>query len=388
MILYKYNDWKRGNEQCFTSKVGFGPRGEYYHYVMVEDGKIVGFGDEQGNYAGGLYASPLFNTDRFLKEKEILRDSFPELYEKIKDIPLAKVYKPANKAIYRPKGKAGEYAAWACNFYTGCSNDCQYCYCKKGVMSHVWSTTPTLKKCFKNTDDALSIFKKELNYYVDKSDLRQRGLFFSFTTDPLLDETGGLTVEAVQYALQAGVPVQILTKRAGGALRLIECLNRLLGGLNPNIYKIAIGFTLTGFDELEPNADSTESRINAMRTIHSLGFRTFASIEPLLDLSTAEDIIDCTLGFCNLYKIGLLSGGKQPIDTKGLLFSFIPIITNKIGNAGAKVYWKRSVLDQFGEEVEFSHPAAVGADYDIFSSVNRWPFYKPFFNQNCNPFKL
>ena len=32
------------------------------------------------------------------------------------------------KAIYNPKGKAGEYAPWACNFYTGCSNDCEYCY--------------------------------------------------------------------------------------------------------------------------------------------------------------------------------------------------------------------------------------------------------------------
>lgn len=30
------------------------------------------------------------------------------------------------KAIYSPKGKAGEYAKYACNFYVGCSNDCDY----------------------------------------------------------------------------------------------------------------------------------------------------------------------------------------------------------------------------------------------------------------------
>ena len=58
-------------------------------------------------------------------------------------------------AIYRPKGAAGEYSAWACNFYTGCSNDCQYCYCKQGVMSHVWDTEPHLKKCFRNEEHAL-----------------------------------------------------------------------------------------------------------------------------------------------------------------------------------------------------------------------------------------
>lgn len=367
-----YKDWTRGDEQCFTSDVGFGPRGEYYNYVIVKAGKIVGFGEEQGNYAGGIYASPEFSTECFKHEKERLKTTFPELYEKIKDIPLAKVYKPADKAIYQPKGKAGEYAAWACNFYTGCSNDCQYCYCKRGVLSHVWSTTPQLKKCFKDTDDAIATFRRELDYYIANSSIQNRGLFFSFTTDPLLDETGGLTVEAAEYAIRNRVPVQILTKRADGALRFVECLSQILGGIGP-FHKIAIGFTLTGFDELETNASLTESRINAMRTIHALGLRTFASIEPMLDLSTTEDIINCTLGFCDLYKIGLLSGGKQPIDPKNL-FSFIPNITNKISNAGAKVYWKNSVIDLFGG-AEFSHPACVGADFDIFSIGRQWPHY-------------
>lgn len=212
-----YKDWTRGDEQCFTSDVGFGPRGDYYHYVMVKGGKIVGFGEEQGNYAGGIYSSPEFNTECFKHEKERLKTQYPELYEKIKDIPLAKIYKPADKAIYQPKGKAGEYAAWACNFYTGCSNDCQYCYCKRGVLSHVWSTTPQLKKCFKDTDDAIATFRKELDYYIANSSIKSRGLFFSFTTDPLLDETGGLTVEAAEYAIRKRVPVQILTKLQGFA---------------------------------------------------------------------------------------------------------------------------------------------------------------------------
>lgn len=120
-----------------------------------------------------------------------------------------------------------------------------------------------------------------------------------------------------------------------------------------------------------------------MRTIHALGLRTFASIEPMLDLSTTEDIINCTLGFCDLYKIGLLSGGKQPIDPKNL-FSFIPNITNKIGNAGAKVYWKNSVIDLFGG-AEFLHPASVCADYDIFSINRQWPHHS---QQPFNPFML
>ena len=72
----------------YTSTKGFGPRGEYYHLVLVKDNKIIAFGDEQGNYAGGVYAANDFNYERFLTEKEALK-GYPELYNKIKDIPLA-----------------------------------------------------------------------------------------------------------------------------------------------------------------------------------------------------------------------------------------------------------------------------------------------------------
>ena len=61
-------------------------------------------------------------------------------------------------AIYQPTGKAAEYAPWACNFYTGCSNNCLYCYCKRGVMSHVWTPYPNLKKIFKNETHAYEMF--------------------------------------------------------------------------------------------------------------------------------------------------------------------------------------------------------------------------------------
>ncbi len=55
------------------------------------------------------------------------------------------------KAIYNPSGKAGEYSYWACNFYVGCSNGCEYCYCKKGILSGVMGQDkPQLKKCFKD----------------------------------------------------------------------------------------------------------------------------------------------------------------------------------------------------------------------------------------------
>ena len=48
-----------------------------------------------------------------------------------------------------------------------------------------------MKKCFKNEEHALTIFCKEA--YQNKEALQKHGLFFSFTTDPMLPETIELT---------------------------------------------------------------------------------------------------------------------------------------------------------------------------------------------------
>ena len=115
------------------------------------------------------------------------------------------------KAIYSPSGKAGEYSYWACNFYVGCSNGCEYCYCKKGILKPVMGMDkPRLKKCFKHETHAFNTFIKELLKH--KIEIKKNGIFFSFTTDPLLPETKTLTWWAAGYAINQGVPVKILTK--------------------------------------------------------------------------------------------------------------------------------------------------------------------------------
>jgi len=67
------------------------------------------------------------------------------------------------KAIYQPKGAAGEYAKYACNFYVGCSNRCHYCYLQKPPLKTACGgNTLKLKSCFKNEEHALEVFEKEL----------------------------------------------------------------------------------------------------------------------------------------------------------------------------------------------------------------------------------
>ena len=206
-----------------------------------------------------------------------------------------------------PKGKAGEYAKYACNFYVGCSNDCDYCYCKRGVLGHsMGKPQATLKKCFKNEEHAFEVFAKELDKNI--VELQRHGLFFTFTSDPMIEECRELTIDAISFAVKSGVPCQILTKRGDFIQKLP------IWWLSKNSYAkrfIAFGFTLTGHDELERGASTNAERIECMRNLHNAGFKTFASIEPIIDLESSYKMIKQTLGFCDLYKIGLMSGKRN-----------------------------------------------------------------------------
>ncbi len=262
------------------------------------------------------------------------------------------------KAIYNPSGKAGEYSYWACNFYVGCSNGCTYCYLKKGRGAEILGgNKPELKKCFKDSEHAIEIFEKEL--LRNKLELQEHGLFFSFSTDPMLNDTKMLTADAIDICQKYNVPVKILTKRAD-FFTFINVMN--MGEWDNSL--IAFGFTLTGHDELEPRASKNIERIEAMRKCKELGYRTFASIEPVIDLSDSYKAIIETLGFCDLYKIGL--GGGKKYDKKQLHKFFSDVLLMVCAAHGRKVYFKDSLLKQAGINRKELPDNCIDRDYNIF----------------------
>lgn len=267
------------------------------------------------------------------------------------------------KAIYQPKGKAAEYAEWACNFYVGCSNGCTYCYLKKGRGANILGgDKPTLKKGFKNEEHALEVFERELK--ANLSELQENGLFFSFTTDPMLPETQVLTMNAAGIAAKYGISVKILTKCASWVKNFIWWIDNSNSDNAAKEWrrKYAFGFTLTGHDELEPNASTNRERIEAMEKLYKAGFKTFASIEPIIDIRSSVEIILMSVNFCNLYKIGLLSGGSY--DRREIL--------NFIGNIslltafGTKIYFKDSLLKQAGVNRYELPSFCVDSNYNMF----------------------
>lgn len=264
------------------------------------------------------------------------------------------------KAIYNPKGAAQECSEWACNFYVGCSNNCSYCYLKKGIGAKVLGgCNPELKKCFADNMHAMEIFEKEMRANLPA--LQKHGLFFSFTTDPMLPETKGLTWMAMDLAVVNKVPVKILTKMSDFA----DSTGRYsLVDIKPEYKKyIAIGFTLTGHDELEPNASPNYERIDAMIKLHDAGFKTFASIEPIIHFESSLEMIRQTIGWCDLYKIGLLSG-KKP-ERFDLLY-FICKVRGYLEKSKCKVYFKNSITDIVGNIKGFDEGCFVERDYNVF----------------------
>ena len=220
-----------------------------------------------------------------------------------------------------PKGSAAEYAKYACNFYVGCSNACTYCFNKRWG----WGDVPTLKKCFKDENHALDVFKRELE--ANMGELQEHGLFFSFTSDLFLKETISLNVAAIDMCVNSWIPVKALTKRADwidkhnynqrfynfpyyikpdydDELRLSKTADNML----------AIGFSLTGRDDLEPFASTNAERIKAMRKLHAAGFKVWCSVEPIIDFSSSTRMMLECQDFCDHYKVGLQSGKQYDKD--------------------------------------------------------------------------
>jgi hypothetical protein len=129
---------------------------------------------------------------------------------------------------------------------------------------------------------------------------------------------------------------------------------------------LAVGFTLTGHDELEPNAISNEERIGCIDFLarhYPLAEKChlWASIEPVIDFPHSLDMIYQALNAgCQHFKIGLLTNNTHLVrkdfqigeyqfkayDVRDCLHFIEDVM--RITDGKATVYWKQSVRDLLG----------------------------------------
>nr|DAT55372.1 MAG TPA: DNA repair photolyase [Caudoviricetes sp.] len=247
--------------------------------------------------------------------------------------------------IYQPQGAAGEYAKWAINLYHGCSNGCTYCYNRRGVLSHAFGDKPELaapivkardkllneylkknnmtahdaipQKVIRDTTDvaALEIVAKDIMRIGEDIIREDGGIFFSFTCDPFDPDIDADMLRMIVFVLlDRQIPVTILTKNVDWLENDkwkdflepdTDCPDNLLRDLT-------IGFTITGKDKLEPNAPSTEERIETLRKLHDeYKIKTFVSLEPITDLDIALEVIKETSKITNEIRLGVQSPIKK-----------------------------------------------------------------------------
>jgi len=237
------------------------------------------------------------------------------------------------KLIYQPKGKAREYAPWACNLFNGCSNRCSYCYNRHGRGKALLGKDEPTPKGNRAIDDMLLLYEKELLLYKDRILADGKGLFFSFVSDPMLKETWFYYIGVMVRAMLANIPCVMLTKCVPND----KCMNFLA-----TCKGIKVGFTLTGCDELEPGASTNHERIECIKYLAEHETKTWASIEPVISITQSFKMIqEAYCAGCREFKIGLLSGKKNYTPEEVEMFMLTVDMTY---GGECEIYWKESVM--------------------------------------------
>jgi len=199
--------------------------------------------------------------------------------------------------IYEPRGRAREYAALACNVYSGCDHRCTYCYAPSATRKTRDSfSIPSLRS------DFLRKLKKEAKqHWLNRTNER---ILLSFTCDPYqhIDVKEQVTRQALEILKARNLRVEILTKGGFRALRDIDLLTA----------DDAFACSLTLLDdeqslEWEPGAALPKERIYALHHFHEAGIPTWASLEPVIDPAVSLQIIRETHTFVDLFKVGKLN---------------------------------------------------------------------------------
>ena len=202
--------------------------------------------------------------------------------------------------IYEPKGRALEYSSLACNLYLGCTHSCKYCFAPACMRKkpEQWHGTANPRS------GVIQSFEKEAAKLSKAGE--KRPILFCFLSDPYQPEekTQHLTHQALVIVAQYGLKSKILTK---GHSDLIEPDLPLMKQADTEL-----GITLSFSNDIsrkewEPFASSIEERIETLKRAHSMGIKTWVSMEPVIIPEEALELLEKLGPFVDHWKIGKLN---------------------------------------------------------------------------------
>lgn len=249
--------------------------------------------------------------------------------------------------IYRPLGEAGEYAEWAFNPFLGCTHGCLYCYGPNALhRSRADYHQP------KQREGILAKLERKANR-MHRS-MGSQLITMSFATDPYFDpdwpdpgtstfDPHPITRASIEILQNAGHKVCILTK---GGERSEADFDILRDGLDE--YATTLTFTPERTEQSlqwEPGAAPPQERIDALRFASLMGYRTWVSLEPVIDPQQTLALIASTFTFVDLYRIGKLNYHPHGVTIDWPTFAVQAV--DLLEEVGATYQLKKSLLSDF-----------------------------------------
>ena len=209
------------------------------------------------------------------------------------------------KVIYKPKGRAGEYAKLALNIYSGCKHGCNYCY----VPTILRRNREDFHKNVKVRDNVLELVESDA-YKLSVKGCEDK-ILLCFTCDPYqpLEIKLGITRKILKILNRYNLNFQILTKGGIEAARDFDLYKK------EDAFATTLTFASEELSKLyEPIAPDPESRIASLMEAKKYRIKTWVSLEPIINPNQTLKLIDMTYMYVDKYKIGKIN--YDPITEK------------------------------------------------------------------------
>jgi len=195
------------------------------------------------------------------------------------------------KTLIRRSGV--EWTDYNCNIYRGCAHNCKYCYAR--LMTKRFEPNPFDWQDVKMVENAVELARRDIRA------LHPGRIMFCSMTDPYqpIEAETGLARKVLEVLVDSRFHVLILTKSP-----LVTRDYDLIRGHG----NVEAGFTITSLEDVsfwEPYAPGNKKRIEALKKAHSMGIKTFVSIEPWIpDISNPQLIVERLRDFVDRFIIG------------------------------------------------------------------------------------
>lgn len=248
-----------------------------------------------------------------------------------------------NNPIYKPKGKAKEYAEdFAINIYSGCPHCCPYCF----APSVLRRPRDIFHSVVEPRDGIVETVKKRLESW-ERSAVSGKTIHLCFTCDPFpYGYDHSPTIEIIKAIKESGNNVQLLTKNFGGDPGTGErgdlSIFKLIGLLDKSDW---FGITYDGTRGIYKDVETMS--LEASSVLYQMHFHTntWVSFEPVIDEKRVLGFLEGNHQSIDKAKFGKLNYHPKP-DTVEDWASFGRAAEALCMKLGTDYYIKESLLEE------------------------------------------